>query len=109
MKIMKFITILLTVFVLESCGNTKAATNLQNNKEAKQTEMLSGKYMISSFIDNTELPENIHLNFDATCRLQQLFYIIFYGRKHYKIRCFYVHKNDVQTFYGCRTKPTKNT
>lgn len=63
---MKFITILLTVFVLESCGNTKAATNLQNNKEAKQTETLSGKYMISSFIDNTELPENIHLNFDAT-------------------------------------------
>ncbi|WP_055442188.1 META domain-containing protein [Lacinutrix himadriensis] len=63
---MKFITILLTVFALESCGNTKAATNLQNNIEAKQTETLSGKYMISSFIDNTELPDNIHLNFDAT-------------------------------------------
>ncbi|MBQ0787128.1 MAG: META domain-containing protein, partial [Oceanihabitans sp.] len=63
---MKFITILLTVFALESCGNTKAATNLQNNTEAKQTETLSGKYMISSFIDNTEIPENSHLNFDAT-------------------------------------------
>lgn len=63
---MKFITILLTVFALESCGNTKATTNLENNIEAKQTEILSGKYMISSFIDNKELPENIHLNFDAT-------------------------------------------
>ncbi|WP_203460206.1 META domain-containing protein [Lacinutrix sp. WUR7] len=66
---MKFITILLTVFALESCGNTKAATNLENNIEAKQIAVLSGKYMISSFIDNTELPKNIHLNFDETTNI----------------------------------------
>ena len=63
---MKFITILLTVFLLKSCGNTKAATNMQDNIEAKQTEILTGKYMISSFVKNTELPKNIHLNFDET-------------------------------------------
>ncbi|WP_452232718.1 META domain-containing protein [Lacinutrix sp. MEBiC02595] len=63
---MKFITILLTFLALESCGNTKATANTEDNIKAKQTETLSGKYMISSFIDNKELPENSHLNFDAT-------------------------------------------
>lgn len=63
---MKFITILLTVFALKSCGNTKAAANMQDNIEVKQTESLSGKYGITSFIKNAELPENIHLNFDET-------------------------------------------
>ena len=63
---MKFITILLTVFALKSCGNTKAAANMQDNIEVKQTEILSGKYMISSFIKKTELPENMYLNFDET-------------------------------------------
>ena len=62
---MKFITILLTVFALKSCGNTKAASNMQDNIQSKQTEVLSGKYNITSFADNKELPENIHLNFDA--------------------------------------------
>jgi len=59
--------ILLTVFALESCGNSKAtATNMQENIDVKQTETLSGKYTITLLSGKTELPENMHLTFDAT-------------------------------------------
>ncbi|WP_452227359.1 META domain-containing protein [Lacinutrix cladophorae] len=67
---MKFITILITVFALKSCGNAKATTNMQDNTDAKQTIILSGKYLISSFMDNTDLPKDMHINFDeATNRV----------------------------------------
>ena len=63
---MKFITILLTIFALKSCGNQKATANMQDNMEAKQTEILSGKYSITLLGSNKNLPENIHLSFDDT-------------------------------------------
>lgn len=63
---MKIITILLSVIALNSCGNTKAASNMQENLDAKKTETLSGKYIISNLINTEELPEDIHLIFDET-------------------------------------------
>lgn len=63
---MKLITILLTVFALKSCGNSKAATNIPNDMEMNQTKILSGTYKITLVGNNKELPENIHLSFDET-------------------------------------------
>lgn len=61
---MKFITILLTVFALKSCGNTKVAASALDNVDTKQTEILSGTYTITLTDNNLELPENMHLTFD---------------------------------------------
>jgi len=63
---MKFITILLTVFTLNSCGNSKATSNMQDNTDAKQTETLSGRYLVSSLVAIDELPSDTYLSFDET-------------------------------------------
>ena len=66
MRFMKLITILLMAFALKSCGNSKATTNIQDDMEMNQTEILSGTYNITLVGNNKDLPENIHLNFDET-------------------------------------------
>jgi len=63
---MKIITILLTVFALKSCGNQKATASMQDEINAKQTEILSGTYNINLVANNKELPEKIYLTFDET-------------------------------------------
>ncbi|MBU2940873.1 META domain-containing protein [Lacinutrix sp. C3R15] len=63
---MKFITILFSIFTLNSCGNSKATTNMQENTDAKQTQILTGKYLISSLVAMDELPADTHLSFDET-------------------------------------------
>ncbi|MFD2822728.1 META domain-containing protein [Lacinutrix iliipiscaria] len=63
---MKLITILLTVFVLESCGSSKATANMQDNTEMKSTEILSGTYKIDFIENSTELPEELSITFDET-------------------------------------------
>ena len=61
---MKIITILLTVFALNSCGSTKSKTNMKEVSDENKTEKLSGKYVITSFNSTEDLPENMHLDFD---------------------------------------------
>ncbi len=58
---MKFITILLTILLLKSCGNTKA-TAMQNNENI--TEALSGKYNVSILNSDAITIKTLTITFD---------------------------------------------
>ena len=61
---MKYIAILLTMFLLKSCGNTKDVASLRDNKNNQQIETVSGTYLITKLgaIDNLAL--ELTLKFD---------------------------------------------
>jgi len=62
---MKYITILLTVFLLKSCGNTKDVVN--NNEDVAaliRTEQLSGTYTITMLGDIESRSQKLTLEFD---------------------------------------------
>ena len=64
MKLMKLFTLILTVVLLKSCGNTQATTNLNSDMLTKQSETLSGLYTVDSLQNFKDLPEELTLEFD---------------------------------------------
>ncbi|MFI1772882.1 META domain-containing protein [Thalassobellus citreus] len=62
---MKFTTILLALFMLQSCKCQKETTSMLNNSsQEKQTEVLSGAYSISLIGTNKNLPEKLNIFFE---------------------------------------------
>jgi len=63
---MKYITILLTVFLLKSCGNTKDITVMQENNEDQFIENITGKYLVTILGVNDNLTHVPTLEFDES-------------------------------------------
>ncbi len=63
---MKYITILLTVFLLKSCGNTKDITIMQDNKEEQSIENIKGEYLVTKIGANDSLSHLPTLEFDES-------------------------------------------
>ncbi len=65
MQSMKFLTILLTIIIVQSCKCQKETTKmLDETQQEKPTEILNGTYSISSIENNKTLPENLNITFD---------------------------------------------
>ncbi|OUR93208.1 hypothetical protein A9Q87_05855 [Flavobacteriales bacterium 34_180_T64] len=62
---MKLITLILTVFFLKSCGNTKEIASTQNNKSIQNMEVVSGAYEIAKIGADDIFPVELSLEFDS--------------------------------------------
>ena len=63
---MKYITILLTVFLLKSCGNAKDITIMQENNEDQSIENITGNYLVTKLGANDNLSHVPTLEFDES-------------------------------------------
>ena len=76
MKLMPYITILLSVFILNSCGNSKETAAMQDDTSSKQLAEPSGTYQVVLLANTKDIPQELTLSFEE-------------------------HSNNVSGFSGC--------